>query len=195
VTAPKITLNDQQGLYVIHGASSISCLGYDVCYEESLQMSQKLDRPDLAPDPARKGTFEQYDNYLNLQDILFASKADLGTWFKLGTPPAVREILERYRKSGERLVMEYGDRETGRAWGDVKRGTIGRSMGPMKSPLLIASSRSRGGGVILDDCIVRILDGDTKRELYRHPSYHVAPAQPQVEAEGPEPDAAPGMAP
>jgi hypothetical protein len=64
-----------------------------------------------------------------------------------------------------------GDRETGREWHDEWHvaGTIGRSMGPLKVPLLIANKRSSGGGAILCDCIVRLLVNG--REVYRHPKW------------------------
>ena len=45
-------------------------------------------------------------------------------------------------------------------------------MGPVKVPLLIANSRSIGGGAILDFCIVRIRTAAGGRVLYQHPAYH-----------------------
>jgi hypothetical protein len=51
-------------------------------------------------------------------------------------------------------------------------GRVSRSMGPMKIPILISSSRAMGGGGILDGCIVRIRTAAGNRELYRHPLYN-----------------------
>ena len=52
-------------------------------------------------------------------------------------------------------------------------GTIGRSTGTIKTPLLISNSRSLGGGAILTDCIVKIVDVKTKRVLYVNPKYTI----------------------
>jgi hypothetical protein len=63
-----------------------------------------------------------------------------------------------------------------------RAGRKGRSMGPVKVPLLIANSRSMGGGAILDHCIVRLfVDG---REAYRHPKYNTGQFQIEEIPEG-----------
>jgi hypothetical protein len=75
----------------------------------------------------------------------------------------------------KRVRLYYGDRATGRDWGEENdvTGYVGRSMGPKKIPLLMATRYSMGGGGVLVDCIVRMLvDG---RETYCHPLYK-APA-------------------
>ena len=185
-----VTCNDERRLFVIPSGDGYSCLGYDVCYGHVEQLSRLLGRPDLAPVPSQRGTLEQYDAYMGL--VGRAASAKLGTYFEPGTPPRVREILEEARKGRRRLVIHLGDRETGKAWGDrPDRGTVGRSMGPIQVPLLIANSRSTGGCAILTSSIVRIQDAGSKRDLYVHPSY--APAEPHA-APVPEPEAA-GMRP
>lgn len=95
--------------------------------------------------------------------------ADDKTTFDGGTDPKVEKILESARLSKTRLRLEYGDNKTGKAWGDSYTGTIGRSMGPIKVPLLIKTVRSMGGQAILTANIVRITKGGT--EIYRHPKY------------------------
>lgn len=107
------------------------------------------------------------------------------TTYQCKTPQAVRNILENARATGRRLRLFYGDRDTGRDWleeNDVL-GTIGRSTGDVKVPLLIPTARSMGGTAILCDCIVRIVDAKTKRELYVHPKYHLPTLAIQAEAE------------
>ena len=51
-------------------------------------------------------------------------------------------------------------------------GRIGRSTGVMQIPLLIEDGECGGPG-ILDSSIVRILDADTRTELYRHEHFYV----------------------
>jgi len=97
-----------------------------------------------------------------------------GTYYHKDTPQQVRDILERHMHSSTRLFLDLGDPKTGQSWGDCYnvQGTIGRSMGPVKIPLMIAKRTSTGGPGILDNCIVRIkFTGKHGRELYRHPTY------------------------
>lgn len=91
-----------------------------------------------------------------------------GTTYKDATPKAVIDALERARASGERVRLFYGDTETGRSWNEENdvSGHIGRSMGPVKVPLLVAP-RAHGGPALLDHCIVAILGASGW--LYRHP--------------------------
>ncbi|WP_045364416.1 hypothetical protein [Methyloceanibacter caenitepidi] len=94
-----------------------------------------------------------------------------GTYFNEKTPDDVKRALERARVNGERVRLFYGDTETGKAWLEEYgvAGTINRSTGPCKIPLIIASSRSHGGPAILDSCIVAIRG--RHGWLYRHPQF------------------------
>ena len=56
---------------------------------------------------------------------------------------------------------------------DDVTGTIGRSTGRQKIPLLIKNSRSLGGGGILCHCIIRIDVIKSRRTIYKHPSFTV----------------------
>ena len=96
--------------------------------------------------------------------------------FNEKTNDKVKSVLNSVYKSGQRIRIVYGDSETGKDWleeNDVT-GTIGRSTGVKKVPLLIANSRSYGGGAILDHRIVKIVATDSKYTLYEHDSYHQA---------------------
>lgn len=94
-----------------------------------------------------------------------------GTYYHVETPRAVIDSLERAMDTGARLRLFVGDPKTGRDWCEEFEvcGTVGRSMGPIKIPLLIKTPRSTGGGAIMDDNILRIMCG--RCEWYRHPKY------------------------
>ncbi len=97
-----------------------------------------------------------------------------GTAYHIDTAREIVDILENARQLRWRLRFHWGDVVTGLDWGDEYhvRGYVGRSMGPIKIPLLIYNRRSYGGGAILDHCIVKITTTRGGRVLYVHPSYH-----------------------
>jgi len=94
-----------------------------------------------------------------------------GTSYRDTTPDKVIEWLEHSRKTGERIVLDYGDTETGRSWGEVHDiiGRVSRSNGSIKVPILVYNARSMGGGAVLDDCIIKITEAKGGRVLYKHP--------------------------
>lgn len=94
-----------------------------------------------------------------------------GTAYQQNTRMIVIEKLESARLNHERLVVEYGDRDTGQSWGDCETGYIGRSTGTYKIPLSIYNKRSYGVSGILDHCIVRIMTSRGKHVLWQHPTY------------------------
>lgn len=97
-----------------------------------------------------------------------------GTSYHTATPRAVVDALETARANHSRVRLFLGDTSTGRDWceeNDVT-GTLGRSMGPIKVPILLHNSRSISGGSLSDNCIVRLLVNG--REVYRAANY-VAP--------------------
>lgn len=94
-----------------------------------------------------------------------------GTYYHDTTPRAVIDALEMARATKQRVRLFLGDSKTGKGWLEewMVTGAIGRSMGPIKVPILIPNSRSYGGPAILGDAIVRLFVG--RREVYRHPGY------------------------
>ena len=96
-----------------------------------------------------------------------------GTSYNQNTPDKVIEVLETCRANNTRIILEYGNINTGQGWGDTYgvTGRIGRSTGINKIPLMIATKRSLGGGAILDNCIVSIKTTIGKVSLYSHVSY------------------------
>lgn len=96
-------------------------------------------------------------------------------YFNDETNDKVKECIEHCYNSKLRIRLWYGDTKTGVSWleeYDVV-GTIGRSGGQQKIPLLIKNSRSSGGGGILCHCIIRIDVINSRRTIYEHPSFHV----------------------
>lgn len=94
-----------------------------------------------------------------------------GTSYHKDTPKAVVNALERARSSGAHVRIYLGNQETGKSWHEESdvTGTLGRSTGPIKVPILLRTGRSSAGSALLDDSIVRLLvDG---KEVYRHPKY------------------------
>lgn len=182
-----VTINAQQRLFVIPCGGGYSCMGFDNVYQQLCLIAEKLQKAGrnlcsafgLSSDGAtytnkdQIGTLAQYSAYRNAVDFMAKSGLKFGTWFSLDTPKKVQRILEDYRRSGKKIRVFYGDPETGRDWmeeNDVL-GRIGRSTGVMQIPLLVPDGECGGPG-LLDDRIVRLMDAETHKELYRHPSYH-----------------------
>jgi hypothetical protein len=94
-----------------------------------------------------------------------------GTSYKAS--PELAQIIERCRLSGKRFRFHLGDPESGQAWGDVDIGKIGRSVGPVKIPIVLSNRRSMGGHGLLDHCVIMIehankSDGGV---VWKHPTY------------------------
>lgn len=98
-----------------------------------------------------------------------------GFWWSVNTPLKVRQVLANAYKFKYRVRVYCGDTETGQAWLEELDiiGRIGRSTGSEKIPLLIKTSRSHGGGGLLDHCIVAIQDVENKKFLYQHERFNV----------------------
>ncbi len=79
-----------------------------------------------------------------------------GTSYKKETSFEVIKWLETSRERRQRIRIFYG--KNGKCWNEEYNilGTIGRSNGTIKIPILIHNSKSFGGCAILDDCIIRI---------------------------------------
>lgn len=79
-----------------------------------------------------------------------------GTSYNAETPDAVVTVLERVRLDRTRIRVFYS--QNGVVWhdGDGMIGTVGRSTGSIKIPILIPDRTSTAGAGIIDDCIVRI---------------------------------------
>jgi hypothetical protein len=184
----QITLNQSQQLYVIPCGDGYSCFSFKNTALHTIQMVFQLtafERNRTSNDPAPSafehplawqdsdyGQLTGYEKYQKVLALWAKSPASSQTYFEPGTDPKVKQLLERYRKSRTSVRLFFGDTETGRDWMseyDVF-GTIGRSCGPQKVPLLV-SDGDFGGGAILTSCVLRIIEVDSLKEVYVHPLY------------------------
>jgi hypothetical protein len=97
-----------------------------------------------------------------------------GIYFGKNTPEKVKQIVSSNIGRSNRFRFWYGDGITGKNWNEENDvcGYIGRSTGPKKIPLLIAKKTSDGGGALMDDSIIKIVDTRTKKVLYQHQNFN-----------------------
>lgn len=96
-----------------------------------------------------------------------------GTFYTSNTNNEIIEVLEDARKNRARIRVFYGDTITGEDWLEDNDtiGTISRTFGDVKSPILLKRKNSTGGGLILTENIVKITID--KRIYYIHDKYHI----------------------
>lgn len=94
-------------------------------------------------------------------------------WFHKDTPLQVCDAIALAYARQLRVRIWLGDTETGTAWMEEHDvvGTIGRSTGQRKVPLLLERKTSVGGAAILTHCIVRLDRTDGAGTVYKHPSF------------------------
>ncbi|QEP53324.1 hypothetical protein BS46_gp142 [Acinetobacter phage BS46] len=93
--------------------------------------------------------------------------------FDVNTNESVQRVITSAYNSKQRVRIVYGNSEDGIDWLEEYDviGTIGRSTGERKVPLLINNTKSLGGGAILTANILKIVDVKSKRVLYQHEKY------------------------
>lgn len=182
-----IALNTEQKLFVIASGNSVSCLGFQVVYEQAVELGRRIKAVSertllakgmasllelVAPRKDQIGTIAQYEQHRVLM-AGYSKLEDHRTWFDARTPAKVQRALEDARRSRDILRVFTGDESTGRDWLEEYDtiGRIGRSSGTMKTPLLIADGDC-SGPALLTHCIVRIVNLTQGKELYRHQQYH-----------------------
>lgn len=82
-------------------------------------------------------------------------------------------LSECYRQK-RRVRLWYGDRKSGESYFEdfETTGRIGRSCGDFKIPLVIANSRSWGGGALLVGSLIRVDDIKARKTLWKVPNYY-----------------------
>ncbi len=96
-----------------------------------------------------------------------------GTFYTSNTNNEIIEVLEDARKNGARIRIFYGNTITGEDWLEDNDtiGTISRTFGDVKSPILLKRKNSTGGRLIFTEYIVKITIN--KRIYYIHDKYHI----------------------
>jgi hypothetical protein len=169
-----ITLDVEQQLYVIRLSDGCSAFGFKDARDHANQIAMLLRRDDLAFTDADFGTLEGYRKYEEAVNAWACSPMSAQTYFQPGTDPKVAKALERCRRTCRKVRLMLGNLETGVPWleeYDVV-GTIGRSSGPLREPLLVEENDSFGLPV-LAHCALALIDWQTGKFLYRHPAYRV----------------------
>jgi hypothetical protein len=171
----RATINEAQRLYVIASDGGVSCLGFDNARDHANQIADKLRQPELACPASDCGALAGYAKYLRAIQVWGSSSAGRHTYFDPGTATDAARVLERCRKAGNKVRLVLGDTATGESWLDEYDvvGTIGRSTGPLKVPLLIEEGEC-GGGAILTVGLLCVIDWRNGKPVYRHPAYRVA---------------------
>lgn len=167
-----VTLNSELRLYVIPCGDGYSCLGFDNARDHANQIASRLDQPLLGFSPGDHGSLAGYAKYCAATDAWGRSPLTRQTYFDPGTDPKAARALETCRRDGRKVRLMQGDTATGLPWLDEHDvlGRIGRSTGTLKVPLLIEAGAD-GGVAILTNCLLRLIDWETGRDLYRHPAY------------------------
>lgn len=169
-----VQVNNDQRLYVIPaGRGGYSTHGFDVVRKHAQQIAEILRDPTLALTPEQVGTVEGYHKYRRAVQAYARSAATSQTYYDPDTQPGVKRVFEALLQTGrnKRVRLIQGNPETGVPWLSEWEvvGTIGRSMGPLRVPILLTSSSSSGGGAILTACVLAIIQVADRQWLYRHP--------------------------
>jgi hypothetical protein len=166
----EISVNQDQGLFVRSFASGCTTMGFENVYKTLAKIVLRLGL-DLPVREEDKGTISQYDSY-QIAINAYATAGLKETWHHPAALPEVCKIIDRCIKNGTRVRLFYGDTDTGREWGEENDvlGTVGRTAGPLKSPILV-SKGGCSGAAILEHCILKIMDADTRRVLWVHDRY------------------------
>jgi len=132
-----ITINKEQGLYVIPCGGGYSCLGFDNVLNKVKALSKELSLPIKN---FKRGSMSAYNNYLNLCEIAREKNIKSG-W---------RSTSELYApfigNEGRRVEVEY-------TWGEKERFYIGKSTGFIPCHVMIKNLNSSGGGSVLNNSI------------------------------------------
>ena len=166
----EISVNQKQGLFVFNFDGGCTTMGFDNVFKTLAKIAQRLGL-SIPVREEDKGTLSQYASYREAIDAYAAAGLN-ETWHDSDALPEVCKVIDRCFRNGTRVRLFYGDTETGREWGEENDvlGSIGRSVGPLKSPILILKGE-HSGTTILEHCLLKIMDANTRRILWVHDRY------------------------
>jgi len=92
-----------------------------------------------------------------------------GVYFYKGTPIVLADKLLALKDRKERIVLDYGDTQTGESWNEEHDTTeyIGKTTGTKPMLILVFNKRSLGGGLILTHSILTIKPAKEKTNFSR----------------------------
>jgi hypothetical protein len=137
----KVTINPDyfgpgNGLYVIHFEGGCSTFGFDRVMELGNLLAAELDRWDLTPLPAERGTMKAYRKYRQLSDLVHQKHRQTGYRSRAELTPQLIGL------EGKRV--EVVDR-----YGEKRRFWVGKSTGWIPCHLEISTRRSDGGPAVM----------------------------------------------
>ena len=145
-----ISINKEQGLFVIPCGEGYTCLGFDVCekwtkalHEELLKVYSNYKLTVLCRQAPRKGTYAAYFRYQEMLQLAGSINKQTGYRFTYELEPRLNGLLHKR--------VEVTDKE-----GNKRRFYVGKSMGFIPVYLEIAKKNSDDGGPA-----VCIMDTDT----------------------------------
>lgn len=150
----EISVNNDQGLFVLNFDGGCTTMGFDKVFKTLAKIVQHLGL-SMPVREEEKGTLSQYALYREAIDAYTAAHLN-ETWHHPDALPAVCKVIDRCLNNGTRVRLFYGDTETGRDWGEENDvlGTIGRTTGPLKTPILVPKGEY-SGTVINESSIVK----------------------------------------
>lgn len=128
-----VTVNKDQGLYVIPERGGYSCLGFEVCYNRTIKLADEM---GIRVNLKRKGTKKAYQVYQKLVKIARQRNAATGWRSESELTP------ELIGKEGQRV-------EVVTSYGEKMRFIVGKSTGFIPCHLMIMRSNSHGGGAVV----------------------------------------------
>lgn len=165
--------------FVISSGLGFTTLGFKVCFERTKFMAaalkKKFKNEDFEVLESQVGTLEQHDQYSKyLARFSNLNKDEVGVYFPSTVCDKVKRVLKSSIKSSRKLRLFYGDSETGADWLEENEvvGTVGVSTGPFRVPLIIPAGKD-GGAPILTDNIVKIVECESGKILFEHPTYSI----------------------
>ena len=106
--------------------------------------------------------------------MLLKNEGKLEVYPNISNSDKLIDVLEKCIANRTRVRIWYGG-EDGRSWLDEfdMIGRIGYTCGAIKIPILVANSRSYGGGAILTGHIIRIDEVATGKVLFMQDNFYV----------------------